>query len=192
MDAFGRRDHAAAVLGVGRLHVGEELVDDERALRQVDQVRPVARELARQRAGGGEEAGVAAHDHRAIDARQRGVVEVGAGEGLGDEARRRRIAGRVVEADEIVVDRLRDVDGADVLAGLGRLFGDDAHGVGRIVAADVAERVDLVRLQHLEDFLAVFDGRACRGSSRARRPAWRRRLRDWRSSPATDRRGPPR
>ena len=171
VDAFRRRDHAAAVLGVGRLHVGEELVDDEGALRQVDQVRAVAGELARQRRGGGEEAGVAAHDHRAIDARQRGVVEVGAGEGLGDEARRRRIAGRMVEADEVVVDRLRDMDRADLFAGLGRLFRDDAHGVGGVVAADVAERVDLVRLQHLEDFLAVLDvglvaGRAERGGRR--------------------------
>ena len=45
VDAFQGRDHAAAVLGVGSLHVGEELVDDEGALRHVDQVRPVAGNL---------------------------------------------------------------------------------------------------------------------------------------------------
>ena len=109
-----------------------------------------------------------AHHHRAIDAGQRAVVEIGAGESLDDEARRRRIAGHVVEADEIVVDRLRDVDRPQVMAAPLRLFGDDAHGVGGIVAADVEERVDIVRLENLEDLLAVFDvrlvaGRAERG-----------------------------
>ena len=111
---------------------------------------------------------MAAHHHRAIDAGERAVVEIGAGESLDDEARRRRIAGRMVEADEIVVDRLRDVDRPQVMAALLRLFGDDAHGVGGIVAADVEERVDIVRLENLEDLLAIFDvrlvaGRAERG-----------------------------
>ena len=34
---------------------------------------------------------------------------------------------------------------------------DDADGVGGIVAADVEERVDRVRLENLEDLLAIFE-----------------------------------
>ena len=114
-----------------------------------------------------------AHDHRDIDALQRQIVEIGAGEGLRDEARRRGIARRVVEADEIVVDRLRDMDRAQPMIGLLRLLGDDAHRVGGIVAADIEERVDRVRLQDLEDLLAIFEvglvaGRAERRGRRRR------------------------
>ena len=62
----------------------------------------------------------------------------------------------VIGADEIVVDRLGDMESADRLPFGGGLFGDDAHGVGGIVAADVEKRVDLMRAQDLEDFLAIF------------------------------------
>ena len=62
----------------------------------------------------------------------------------------------MVEADEIVVDGLGDMDGAQRMAFARRLFGDDAHCVGGIVAADVKESVDLLGAQHLEDFLAIF------------------------------------
>ena len=153
------------------LHVGQELVDDEGALGQVDQMRAVVGIFARERRGRGEEAGVPAHDDRDIDAFQRRIVEIGAREGLGDEARRGRKARRMIEADEIVVDRLGDMDRAEPMAGFLRLLGDDAHRVGGIVAADVEERVDLVRLQDLEDLLAIFEvglvaGRAERGGGR--------------------------
>ena len=81
------------------LHVGEELVDDEGALRQIDEMGAVVGIFARQRRSRGEEAGVPAHHHRAIDAFQRLIVEIGAGEGLGDEAGSGWIAGHMVEAD---------------------------------------------------------------------------------------------
>ena len=63
----------------------------------------------------------------------------------------------MVEADKIVIDRLRDMDRAEWIAGLLRLIGDDADRVRRIVAADVEERVDRMRLEDLEDLLAVFE-----------------------------------
>ncbi len=74
----------------------------------------------------------------------------------------------MVEADEVVVDRLRDVDRAQIVVALLRLLGDDPHRVRGIVAADVEERVDGVGLQDLEDLLAIFEvrlvaGRAERG-----------------------------
>ena len=58
-----------------------------------------------------------AHHHGDINAFERQIVEIGAGEALRDKARSRRIARRVVEADEIVVDRLGDVHGAKPMVG---------------------------------------------------------------------------
>ena len=73
----------------------------------------------------------------------------------------------MVEVDEIVVDRLGDVDGAQPMVGFLRFLRDDAHRVGGIVAADVEEHVDRVRLQDLEDLLAIFEVRlVARGSER--------------------------
>ena len=56
---------------------------------------------------------------------------------------------------EVVVDGLRDMDAAQVVARLVRLLRDDPHGVRAVVAADVEETADRVRLQHAEDLLAV-------------------------------------
>ena len=117
VDALGYGDDAPAVTLEDRLHIGEELVDDEGPLRQIDEMGAVVGIFARQRRSRGEEAGVPSHHHRDIDAFQRQIVEIGAGEGLGDEARRRRIAGRVIEADQIVVDGLRNMDGAKPMIG---------------------------------------------------------------------------
>ena len=75
-------------------------------------MRAVVGEFFAQRGGRSQEAGVAAHDHADIDAGQGGVVEVGPGKGLRHKARRRRKAGRVVVADQVVVNGLRDVDAA--------------------------------------------------------------------------------
>jgi hypothetical protein len=88
VDAFADGDHAAAVAFVDGLHVGQEVVQHEGALGHVDQVRAVVGELLAQRAGRGQEAGVAAHHHAHVHAGQRRVVQVGAGKGLGHEARR--------------------------------------------------------------------------------------------------------
>ena len=79
----------------------------------------------------------------------------------------------MVEADEIVVDRLGDVHGAQAVIGFLRLLRDDAHRVGGIVAADVEERVDRVRFQDLENLLTIFEVRLVAGGSE--RGGWRRR-----------------
>jgi hypothetical protein len=155
VDAFAHGHHAAAIAFVGGLHVGQELVQHEHALGHVDQVRAVVGELLAQRAGGGQEARMAAHHHTQVDARQRRVVQVGAGKGLGHETRRAGEARRVVVEHQVVVDGLGDVDAAQRVAGLGRFFGHDADGVAGVVAADVEEVLDLVRLEHLEHLAAV-------------------------------------
>src|SRR5271156_2840867 len=63
----------------------------------------------------------------------------------------------MVEADEIVVDRLRDMDRLQIVVALFRLLGGDAHRIRGIVAADIEKRIDRVGLQDLEYFLAIFD-----------------------------------
>ena len=155
--------------GVHRLDVGEELLEHEGALGQVDQVRAVVGGFSAERGGGGEEAGMSPHHHADVHAGQRGIIEVGAGEGLRDEARGRRETGRVVVADQVVVDGLRDVDAAQRVAGLLRFEADDAHRVGRVVAADVEKVFDLVRAQHVENLLAVGDVGLVAGRAERRR-----------------------
>ena len=153
-----------------RLHLGQKLFQHEAAFRQVDQVRAVVDELAAERRRRGQEAGMAPHHDADVHAGQRGVIQVGAGERLRHEARGGRKSGRVVVADQVVVDRLRDVDAAQRIAGFVRGLADDAHGVRRVVAADVKKVADLVRLQHLEDFLAIRQVRlVARRSQRGRR-----------------------
>ncbi len=171
VDALGDGDDAAAVFLVDAFDVADETVDREGALRQVDQMRAVVVELAPQCRCRGQEARVAAHHDGDIDARKGAVVEIGAGEGERDEARGGTESGGVVVDRQVVVDRLRDVDAAQVVFRFLRLFADDAQRIRRIVAADIEECADLVGLQDLEDFLAVFQvglvaGRAQRRTRR--------------------------
>ena len=65
------------------------------------------------------------------------------------------------------------MDAADRVVRLSRLLGDDADRIGGIVAADIEEIPDFVRLQNLEYFLAVFQIRLVprRAQRRGRRLA---------------------
>ncbi len=87
-----------------RLNVGEEFVDDEGALRDVDEMRAVVGEFLAERRGGGQKARVPAHDDGDIHPGESPIVEIGAGERLRHPARRRGKAGRVVVDHQIVVD----------------------------------------------------------------------------------------
>ena len=116
---------------------------------------------------------MAAHDDADIDARQRAIVEIGAHEGLGDEARRRAEARRMVVADEVIVDRLGDMHGAQRIILRPRLVRHDAYDIGGIVAADIEKPANVMRLERAEDRLAIgfvrlVAGRAERGSGRCR------------------------
>lgn len=104
---------------------------------------------------GGQKPGMAAHHYRDVNARQRAIVKVGSHERLGHESRRRGKAWGVVVFHQIVVDGLGNVDGAQVVALLRRLLADDAHGIGRIVAADIQEPGRAVGLQRCEDVPAI-------------------------------------
>jgi hypothetical protein len=118
-------------------------------------MRAIIGEFLAQGRGGGEKARMATHDNANIDAGQRRIVEIDAHERLGHIARSRGKARRVVVLDQIVVDGFRNVDAAQVVAGLARFIVDDANGVRGIVAAGVKEIADLVRPQDLEDLLAI-------------------------------------
>ncbi len=190
VDAFGYRDDAAAEPVVHRLDLGQEFGCVEAALGQINQVRAIVLDGACGGGCGGQESGVAAHHDGDVNARQRAVVEVGADECLGHEARRRGIAWRVVAFHQVVVDGLGDVDAAQVVAFLRRLLADDAGGLGRVVAADVEEPGRVVGLQRVRGCPGNRLDRACRGSSPALRTAWRRPLRGWPGFRITGRRNP--
>ena len=157
-DALGHRHDAAAELRDARLDVRREARDRERALGKVHEVRAVVRPLARERGGRREEARVAPHHDVDLHAAERAVVEVVAAEGARDETRGRAVAGRVVVHQEVAVDRLRNVDDLQRRSGRGGALGDDARGVGGVVAADVEEVADAAREERGEDPVAVLLG----------------------------------
>ena len=61
----------------------------------------------------------------------------------------------MIVAHQVIVDGLRDVDTAQRVASLTCLLADDAQSIGGIIAADIEEVADSVRLQYPEDLLAV-------------------------------------
>jgi len=76
--------------------------------------------------------------------------------GLGDKTRRRGKARRVVVDGQVIVYGLGNMDAAERIAGLVRRFGNDADGVGAVIAADIEKAIDAVRLHHPEYLQAVF------------------------------------
>ncbi len=156
-DAFGDGDDAAAIFLIGSFHVLEEFRFGEGALGHVDEVRAVVGVLLGEGGSGGQEACVAAHDDADIYAGDGAVIEVNAGESLGDEFCGRTVAGAMIGDAEIVVDGFGDVDDAEVVSGFFRFFVDDAAGVCAVVTAAVEEVADVVGLADFENFAAVGD-----------------------------------
>ena len=106
-------------------------------------------------AGGGEEAGVAAHDDVDFDAWERDVVHEVCHAGHGDESGGGGEAWGVVVFHEVVVHGLWDVEAAEVIAILKGFFAYEAAGVGAVVATDVEEVAGVVLFAGVEDALAV-------------------------------------
>jgi hypothetical protein len=80
----------------------------------------------------------------------------------------------MVRAHEVVVDGLGDVEAAEIDAGFLRELGDDAAGVGRVVAPDIEEVADIAGLAGVQDLLAVLAiGLVARGAERRRLVFWR-------------------
>ena len=99
---------------------------------------------------------MAAHHDTDVDALERAVVEVHAGEGLCDEAGCRAKARAVIVFHQIVVDRLGNVDRTQFVVCLLCLLVDDADGIGRIITSDIEEVTNVVGLHDLEHAGAVF------------------------------------
>ena len=156
VDAFRRCNHAAAILVVSGLYVRQKFLDAEGTFRQVDQVRAIVGKLLPKRRRGGQKAGMPPHNHAQIHSRQRGIVQVGPHESLCDKSGCRREARRVIITDQVVIDRLWNVNAAQRIIGSPRFLADDPHRVGRIIAADVEEIPYVVSLENLEYLLAIF------------------------------------
>lgn len=170
-DSFGNGDGDEAVLLVNAVHIRQELVRIKGTLRQVNEVRTVIHILTGQCGGCGEEACMTAHYNADIDAAQRTVVQIHSSECLADEASGRAEARAVVVLLKVIVDGLRNVDGAQVVVRSFCLLVHDADGVRGIVTADVEEIADVVGLHDLEHAGAVFfirfitSGKEARGRS---------------------------
>ncbi len=155
VDAFAHCDDAATNLAVHGFNVATECIQRKVRLGAVDQVRAVTSVDARECRRGGQPTGVAAHHNVDLHARERAVVEVVTHERLGDEFRRRAVAGAVVSDAKIVVDRLRAVETGEIVAALLGHIVDDVGGLSSVIAADVEEGADIQFFEACEDQRAV-------------------------------------
>jgi len=156
VDALGHGDDAVVLLLVAGGDVGDELVQIKVDLGQVDEIDAVLF-FVRERGGGGQPAGVAAH---ALDDRDHaGVVDLGVArdfhDGGGDVLGGGGVARAVVGAVEVVVDRLGHAHDAAFVADLLHILGDLVAGVHGVIAAVVAEIADIILFEDFEDALVV-------------------------------------
>ena len=156
VDALGDSDHAVALLLIDALHVLQELVHIEVHFREIDEVGTGAL-VSGEGGGGGEPAGVAAHNLH--DADEAGVIDAGVlvdlHAGSGDIFGGGGEAGAVVGAEEVVVDGLRNAHDAALIAVLQHELGDLVAGVHGVVAAVVEEVAHVVLFEDFEDALVV-------------------------------------
>ena len=152
LDALGHGDDNGGLLLLHPLDLLHKVVHIEGDLRQADHIHALAVLSLGQCGGGGQPAGVAAHDlndrHilRAVD---RGIAD----DLLHDNANvlgGAAVAGGVVGDHQVVVDRLGHAHKTDVAADVCAVVGQLADGVHRVVAADVEEVADVQLLQNVK------------------------------------------
>ena len=98
---------------------------------------------------------MAAHDHVDFDAHERAIVEVVAHEGLRHEFGRRAKPRAMIGDHEIVVDRLWDMDDAQIIVVVNGYFVNDVRRLCRVIAADIEEVADVVLLEDFEHCFAM-------------------------------------
>src|SRR5699024_1588783 len=152
LDAFGHGDDDAGLLFLHDPDLFHKAVHVEGDLRQADHVHALAVVALGQGGGGGQPAGVAAHDLH--DGDVLGAVNGGVPDDfLHDDADvlgSRAVTGSVVSDHQVVVDGLGHAHKADVTAGPCAVVGQLADGVHRVVAADVEEVADVQLFQDVE------------------------------------------
>ena len=156
MDALRHSHDAVALAIVDLSDILQELLHVKIHFGQVDQVWSAAHHSG-QSGGGGQPAGMAAHDLH--DDHGAGVIDpgvlvqlhAGGGDVLGGAA----VAGAVVRAGQVVVDGLGHPDDVAGVAHLLHVLADLVAGVHGVVAAVVEEVAHVVLLEDLQDAAVV-------------------------------------
>ena len=155
LDALRHRDDDAGLLLLHHAHLLDEVLHMEGDFGQADHVHALAVVALGQCGGGGQPAGVAAHD--LDDGDILGAVDGGVADDLlhhhADVLGRRAVAGSVVGDHQIVVDGLRHAHEADVALDALAVLSQLADGVHRVVAADVEEAADVQLFEDGEELL---------------------------------------
>ena len=138
-------------------------------------MRTVARIDPRQGGGGGQKAGMPAHDHVNLDTRQRPVVAVAAHDGTSDKLGGTAEAGGMVVFEQVVINRLWDMETAARVIDLAGMLVDDMGRFGRIVPANVKEITNIVFQHNAENLEAFLVGGFLAHTAQGR--GWRRRNR---------------
>jgi hypothetical protein len=159
-EAFAHDDDAVLLALQHAADVLNELLVGERDFREIDEVRRIVRVVAAlgQRGAGGEPAGVAAHDlderHEVALAErfriERELLDRGA-----DVLDRAAVTGAVVGGGNVVLDRLRDADDAELVTGGGSRLGELGGGFLGLAVTDVEIILDVVRLEDGEHAVEV-------------------------------------
>ena len=156
-DALGDTDDNRILLLEETLTFRNESVHIKGKLREVDGVRTVAILALGECGGAGQPAGVPAHnlddDDLSVRISHRPAVADNLLYGGSDVLRGGAVARRVVGQREVIVDRLRAADKADLRARDNAVVRQLLDRVHRVVAADVDKAVDLEILKDLEDLL---------------------------------------
>ena len=152
LDAFGDGDDDAGLLLLHGTDLLHEVVHIEGHFGQADHVYALAVVALCQGSGGGQPAGVAAHDLDAGDVL--GAVDSGVPDDLlhhnADVLGSGAVAGGVVGDHQVVVDGLGHAHKADVALDALAVLGQLADGVHGVVAADVEEVADVQLFQNGE------------------------------------------
>ena len=156
MDALRHGDHAVAALLVDTRDVGEKLLHIKVCFGQINEVGTCA-VLCGKRRRGRQPAGVASHDlddadHAGIiDARVLIDLHAARCNILGGGG----IAGAVVGAEQVVVDRLGHAHDPALVSGLLHELGNLVAGVHRVVPAVIEEITNVMLFENLKNALVV-------------------------------------
>ena len=151
-----------------------KLIHRKRTLRDINQMRTIIGVLTGECGCCGQKTGVASHDYIDFHPAQRAIVQIISAYGTGNETPRRTITGRMIIAEQIIVNRFGNMETAHFIALAFGFFGDDIGRLGRVISADIEEITDISPRQNLKNLAAII---------RRRLPAHRsqcgaRRLRD--------------
>ena len=141
---------------VNAIDVRQKFVRRKWALRQIDEMRAFIEVFSRQAGGSRQKTCVPSHDHTDQHPGKRPIIQIQSDECLRDKAGCGPKPRTMVVEQQIVVDRLWDMNGAEFVASFLSMSVDNLDRVGGIIPANIEEITDVMLAHDLEHPGAVF------------------------------------